>query len=278
MGWEVQDIDEALTVEPVTEKDVQTAEQEAAEAEALIGALEQKVIDGDESVTVEQIEQQRGLSRFAKLRAAAAQRKAERHRQAARLRACDELRREVEESAANAGKKLAKLLRDAEKATRVFVEAMDERNRQLYGWHQRATELEVPVHTSPLLPPKCHAHLGRTGNSGSASSLGLIAGNRHVSLVDPVAFVQRALSGVLSKTATGDLKAVTQGGGYETVYEDLEKVDKVFCEPSDDMLFYRGGGGGLHVYGHEPTDLIERGLLTPVSRKQIRRELEEGKQ
>lgn len=55
---------------------VSDAEQEAAEADALIEALEERVREGDDTVTPDQIEAQRGVSRFARLRADAARRKA----------------------------------------------------------------------------------------------------------------------------------------------------------------------------------------------------------
>ncbi|MEU3750579.1 MULTISPECIES: hypothetical protein [Streptomyces] len=54
------------------------AEQEAAEANALLAALEERVRDGDEGVTPQQLAEQRELGLFAHLRAEAAHRKAER--------------------------------------------------------------------------------------------------------------------------------------------------------------------------------------------------------
>jgi hypothetical protein len=53
------------------------AEQEAAEAEQLLDALEERVRAGDDTVTPTQVEEARGLRRFAQLRREAAQRKAE---------------------------------------------------------------------------------------------------------------------------------------------------------------------------------------------------------
>ncbi|MFC8715805.1 hypothetical protein [Kitasatospora sp. NPDC057198] len=58
------------------------AEQEVAEAEQLLAALEDRVRGGDESVTAEQVEGARGLRRFAQLRREAAQWKAEAARKA----------------------------------------------------------------------------------------------------------------------------------------------------------------------------------------------------
>ncbi|MFI6471503.1 hypothetical protein ACIBL5_14815 [Streptomyces sp. NPDC050516] len=62
---------------------VAQAEQEASEAEQLLAALEERVRDGDDAVTPTQLADARELGRFAKLRAEAARRKAERTAQAA---------------------------------------------------------------------------------------------------------------------------------------------------------------------------------------------------
>ncbi|MFF2749552.1 hypothetical protein ACFVVA_28920 [Kitasatospora sp. NPDC058048] len=53
------------------------ADQEVTEAEQLLAALEDRVRDGDDTVTPTQVEEARGLRRFAQLRREAAQRKAE---------------------------------------------------------------------------------------------------------------------------------------------------------------------------------------------------------
>lgn len=51
-------------------------DQDIADAQALYESLEERVRAGDESVTSEELDQARGLSRFARLRKEAAQRKA----------------------------------------------------------------------------------------------------------------------------------------------------------------------------------------------------------
>ncbi|MFE5827535.1 hypothetical protein ACFQ7B_38075 [Streptomyces erythrochromogenes] len=58
--------------------EVTSAEQEAAEAEQLLDALEEAVRDGNPEVTPQQLAEQRELGRFARLRAEAARRKADR--------------------------------------------------------------------------------------------------------------------------------------------------------------------------------------------------------
>lgn len=66
----------SITDQPTGE--VAAAEQEASEAEQLLDALEEAVRDGNPEVTPQQLTEQRELGRFARLRAEAARRKAER--------------------------------------------------------------------------------------------------------------------------------------------------------------------------------------------------------
>ncbi|MEU9002979.1 hypothetical protein [Streptomyces sp. NPDC048551] len=65
-----------ITEQPADE--IAAAEQEAAEAEQLLDALEEAVRDGNAEVTPQQLTEQRELGRFARLRAEAARRKVER--------------------------------------------------------------------------------------------------------------------------------------------------------------------------------------------------------
>ncbi|MEU2596970.1 hypothetical protein ABZ669_06830 [Streptomyces hirsutus] len=61
-----------------TPPEVAQADAEAREADDLLAALEERVRDGDDKDTPQQISEQRELGRFARLRAEAARRKAER--------------------------------------------------------------------------------------------------------------------------------------------------------------------------------------------------------
>lgn len=66
------------TDEPQAVTAIEQAEQEAAEAEQFLDALEEAVRDGNPEVTPQQLTEQRELGRFARLRAEAARRKVER--------------------------------------------------------------------------------------------------------------------------------------------------------------------------------------------------------
>ncbi|MGS2640258.1 hypothetical protein [Streptosporangium sp. G12] len=64
--------------------DLQAAEAEAAEAAALLAALEERLLDGDDSVTPAQLAEHRDLVTFATMRAEAARRRADKEQAAAR--------------------------------------------------------------------------------------------------------------------------------------------------------------------------------------------------
>ncbi|MDX3662365.1 hypothetical protein PV646_34105 [Streptomyces sp. ID05-26A] len=173
MSWDVESIEEAEQVEAVTPADVEAAEQDATGAEAEVTALEERVLAGDESVTADTIEKQRGLSRFARLRAQAVARKAERHKQAERLKACNALRLEIEESSAKHGPAMAAALDKAEKALTDLFRLARERNERVSAWGEEVQSLCRTEHRSPFQPDKTSAHLGWTRAE-------LIAGRRRL--------------------------------------------------------------------------------------------------
>lgn len=131
-------------VEVVTDADVRSAEQEAAEAEALVVELEERVREGDESVSPDEIDASEKLGRFARLRADATARKAERYRQAVRTKALQDLRADVRKRAPKAGDDLVAALKAVEDAARAFLSLADEHDARLDGWINTIRELRVP--------------------------------------------------------------------------------------------------------------------------------------
>jgi hypothetical protein len=107
-------------------------------------ALEERVREGDESVTPEQIAGQRELGRFARQRVAATQRKAERAREAQRQRALAELADTVRACADDA-ERLVRLAQAAGRAMEAFVAACEERESWVYQMRERMHALGVPV-------------------------------------------------------------------------------------------------------------------------------------
>lgn len=145
------------------EHTVATAQDEATEAAALAAALEERVKDGDESVTPAELENARQLKGFAKLRQEAAARKAERAREAERQRLLAELRTEIESASPTSRAELAKLLKVAEGAVLAFVAACNERNTTVQSWQHRMIALGVPTLNAPQ-PPAEHQHMAHAGD------------------------------------------------------------------------------------------------------------------
>ncbi|MGW2438754.1 hypothetical protein ACWCY1_18730 [Streptomyces goshikiensis] len=117
----------AAVPEPGTPEHVEAlADAEAAQADRDLEAIEARVVAGDESVTAEDVEQVRGLARFARLRREAAGRKAEAQRQ-----------REAEERRHAALAEAQRLMDAAPKS------AVDEK---LSAARQAVTELREAVH------------------------------------------------------------------------------------------------------------------------------------
>lgn len=266
--WTIADIDQARTVEPYSEADANQAAQEAREAEDLITALEHRVVQGDDTVTAEQIEGQRSLSRFAKLRAQAAKRKADRARAAARLKACDALRAEIEGYASGSGERFAELLRDVASATRAFLTAIDERNARVHDWGERMRDLGVPEHTNPTIPPATHAHLGYHGPE-------VIAGRRRLDTTLPTDWVSRLLTVELHGRPPGTGATVAAPGSYmdprADVCAELALLDAPTPDPDPNLVFYRGPAGQVMAYDPDKApdaDDVKRLALTKLSRKE----------
>ncbi len=156
------------------ELEVTAADRQAEEHARMATELERRVAEGDDDVTAEQIDRQHGLSRFAKLRAAGARRKAEFAQQARTVQARKDLRAEIESTSLHSGEKLAGLLRAADNTVRAFTAAADERDQQISGWVRRLKELGVP-HTG--VPSADHQGLGQGGPGD------VLAGNLAVSQV-----------------------------------------------------------------------------------------------
>jgi hypothetical protein len=233
-----------------TPDDVTQAEQEAAQATQAAATLERRLLDGDDSVTAEEIGKARELSGFAKLRAEAVRRKAERTTRAARLRQCTDLAAEIQAYADTAGPRFAKLLRKVEQAIDTFTAAVDERNQLVAAWHRRAQDLGVAGHNTPLpVPPAEHGHVGIVGGaamSGVTAGAALAAGRRRVPLkVDAPLALDTLVSAMRRRGAERDLHV-------GKLYARLETVDQVAGDPDPGLRFFRHrDNGGVVVVGDQ---------------------------
>lgn len=136
----------------VTDADVAAADAAAKEAQDLVTELEQKVINGDETVTPDQIVAQESLGRFARLRAAATRRRADAAKEAARLRDCQILHDEIAAYATGDGERLATLYQAIFDAREAFETVMEERNEFVASWHRRAIVLGIAKDDGRPLP------------------------------------------------------------------------------------------------------------------------------
>lgn len=126
-------------VDDVTAIDVDRAEQEASEAAALVDALEERVRDGDDTISPDEIEQAKKLGAFARLRVEATRRKADRAAAAAHRRALAELRAQLLDDATGGPARLAEIaaaLTGVDKAIAEFVDAAERHNT----WHAETRE------------------------------------------------------------------------------------------------------------------------------------------
>jgi hypothetical protein len=139
------DVATARTVEPPDLDAVQRAQAEADEAAQLAAALEERVLDGDDDVTPDQIASARELGRFALLRAEASRRKAELAKKAERLRVLGDLAEEMR-AADRDDEQIIGALDAFEAALKALGEAVGAHNARLGDWRRRMQAQAVPAH------------------------------------------------------------------------------------------------------------------------------------
>lgn len=148
-----------MSTDPIT-----TADNEATEAARLVEELEEQVRNGDTTITPDQIEQQRGLSRFARLRAEAARRKAERDQAKQRRNDINAVVADIDAHTDDTAR-LVELRHQAEAAVEAFVTACEERNQWVRSTAGRLRTLDVPAQNQGEPDP---SGVGWTAGSGGA--------------------------------------------------------------------------------------------------------------
>ncbi|HEY4269071.1 MAG TPA: hypothetical protein VGM94_12855 [Galbitalea sp.] len=234
--------DEIPLPEVVTDEHVRDAEREAAEAAALVSALEEAVQSGDENVTPEQITAQEGLSRFARLRAEATRRKAAKSKEAIRLVAANKLRQEIEAYSTGIGPRLATQLRAVADAEAAFIATADEHDQKIRTWRKQMLELQIPESTGTPVPPAEHGHLALV-----KSDVGIHAGRRRLDLIRGKDRIEHHRN---------------SPGNRESMYAGLAKVDVEAPMPAG-QHYYRGAGGAVFTYDVErtPEEIKTTGLV-----------------
>ncbi|MCA4132943.1 hypothetical protein [Arthrobacter sp. M4] len=238
------------------------AKREAAEAEQLVSALEEKVRSGDDSVTFEEVERARGLLGFVRLRQEAAKRKAEAAREAARIDACEALNADITAQVKGDGAKFSKQLKTAVDALRELYEAAEARNENVRDFRRRAESLGIPEqkHSGGAAPTHGGVRLAANGYPGSAA--GVIVGRRRVDAIDINVFVNRALNMLARENKYKHLEFVDAG---EDLFGDLAAIDAEAPENSA-KYFYRGPNGAVTAKDEPfPDDVIKRNNLRVIT-------------
>ncbi len=127
-------VEEARTVALISPEEVDQAEQEAADAADLVTALEERVRSGDDTLTPAEIETQRDVANFARLRAEAITRKLQRSREAQRLRVLGDLADEMRTRTADDAGTYGRLLATFEDALTELITFTRDRDEQLNRW------------------------------------------------------------------------------------------------------------------------------------------------
>lgn len=252
---------------PVTDADVTAAEQEAQEAQDLVAALEARVIDGDDTVTPEDISNQESLSRFARLRAQFTANKAAKSKAAARLAACEALNKDIQAHAKGEGPGLAKLLESAHDAITAFTDAVEARNATVASYVERAKALDVPEHRLPIAPSAEHGRLGfrQIGAAAHGGTSSVIAGRREIAALDP----NRFLNGLLDLlNHEGKFKYNDAVSAGPDLFGRLAAVDAEAPEPKE-KYFYRGVGDAIIAKENPFTpEEIKSFQVTEITRKE----------
>ena len=243
---------------------IANAQQEEREAAALVTTLEEKVRDGDESVTFEEVEKARGLLSFVRLRQEAARRKAAKAQEAARLAACDALYADILSHAEGEGAEFSKILQTAVDALAAFHDAVDARNERVRGYWQQASALGIPEqkHNGPT--PSTHGGVRLASGSNAGLLAGVLAGRRRVDSIDANMFMNRALDLLKRQGKFKDMDFVDAG---VDLFGDLERIDAEIPESSDAKYFYRNQTGAVFRLA-EPLgeDLIRASDLTVITK------------
>lgn len=204
---------------------VAAADQEALEAAQLLEALEERVRDGDDTVTPSEIASARELGNFARLRADATARKAAAAQETARTAAVHELRAEIEQHSQERGTQYAQMLRTAEESLLAFLAATAADTEQMRQWRQRMVELGIPE--TSAYGPSAAEHAGLSYSQQMVGRTSLTVDERRIPTVEPEYWL-RLLLARLTRKAHGfsHIQQATRSvGNGADMYERLEALD-----------------------------------------------------
>lgn len=213
---------EALTVEDVTDEQVRQREREAAEARDLAEAIRNRIADGAD-VEPGELAAARDLAEYADERARGTAAKAERAREARRLRALADLRDDIAAHTSTLGGRLADQLRKVEQELTAAVAIIDEHNARVSDWHEQAMALGAPRGDGYNLDDTS----ATVGIEPSGAPICVWAEGRQHTATDPRGWIGRTLARVrVHGSATAlSLDASTHGVLPDQVYDDLRRFD-----------------------------------------------------
>lgn len=140
---------------------VADAEAAALEAQALVTAIEDRIMAGDSSVTHDDLAKQISVARFASKFVEGARAKAAQIREDRAVKARAALAAEVLRDAPEDGKELLELVDRLIADSAAFMERTDAHSEKVRGWVNRARQLGVP---DTGYPSPDHAGLGVSGS------------------------------------------------------------------------------------------------------------------
>lgn len=170
---------------------VAAAEQEAREADELVAAIEERVREGDATITPEQLAAHRQVAEFAKLRADAARRTAEKERAAALLASCKSLRAEIETAGRGDATALTALLHQFEDSALAVIAGIRAHNARAIDWRTRMQGLGVPSDTADPAYDGLTAH---------PDSMNIVVGPVTVTQMKPEQHLGRVLAKIQDAT------------------------------------------------------------------------------
>ncbi|WP_435285886.1 hypothetical protein [Streptomyces bacillaris] len=150
------------TAQATADTNVAAAVQEADEAAALAAALEERVRNGDDTVTPAQIANARELGTFAQLRADATRRQAEAAKRDARLADLEALKADIDAHTETTDP--GQLVDNIYEALLAYTQHFTAHNERVNQWRARMTELGVPKVMSTAQLSADDAHLGLNGH------------------------------------------------------------------------------------------------------------------
>lgn len=140
-----------MTIADLEEQlDAVTAEAETARERAV--ALEQKIIAGDQNVSIADVQAEESKARYADLKVKNSKRLLDEAREVDRLNSLKAIRKEIETTELNADH-LVDLLKAVEDASLAFIKASRERETLIQGWRNRLHALNAEQMRSGWAPP-----------------------------------------------------------------------------------------------------------------------------